>query len=84
VWLGSSLIPGIPSDKAAWDTVRSILKQDLSDARKVFVAVSSTCVGVVEAKPKKHVNPAVLQKESPDSVTLVLTEQDSTDGLLLA
>ena len=84
VWLGSSLIPGIPSDKAAWDTVRSILKQDLSEARKVFVAVSPTCVGVVEAKPKKHEHPAVLQKESPDNVTLVLTEHDSTDGLLLA
>lgn len=64
--------------------MRDVLRQDLTEAEKVFVALSDDCIGVVEAKPKKGENPRILQKELPENVTLVLSEQDSTDGLLLA
>ena len=84
VWLGSSLIAGTPSDSAVWESVRDILRQDLSESQKVFVVLSPQCIGVVEAKPEKGQPPAILQKELPDNVSLVLSEQDATDGLLLA
>jgi hypothetical protein len=61
-----------------------MLKKDLTESQKVFVVLSPICIGVVDAKPKKGENPRVLQRDSPENVTLVISEQDSTDGLLIA
>eukprot|EP00041_Stephanoeca_diplocostata_P037653 m.1432859 g.1432859 ORF g.1432859 m.1432859 type:complete len:1649 (+) comp25078_c0_seq3:350-5296(+) len=90
LWLGSTVLRGKDTSYShAWDAVRGVLRHGTREATKVYIVASQRCIGAVEAKiphfgRKGPSLPMIHLKEDPENVTKVLSEHDSTDGMLIA